>query len=106
MEAGKAEEEVMVCGIICRECTYYRADCEGCRAVKGAPFWVAFVGVDRCPIYECCVVEKKLDHCGQCDDLPCERFTRFRDPSVSEENAARTLESMVARLKEMEQSGE
>ncbi|HOP66212.1 MAG TPA: DUF3795 domain-containing protein [Methanoregulaceae archaeon] len=106
MEAGKAEEEVMACGIICRECTYYRADCEGCRAVKGAPFWVAFVGVDCCPIYECCVVEKRFDHCGQCDDLPCERFTRFRDPTVSEENAARTLESMVARLKEMEQSGE
>jgi hypothetical protein len=42
MEAGKAEEEVMACGIICRECNYYKADCEGCRAVKGAPFWVAF----------------------------------------------------------------
>jgi len=52
------------------------------------------------------VAKKKFDHCGKCDELPCERFTRFGDPSVSGENAARTLESMVARLKEMELSGE
>lgn len=96
------DQDVMPCGIICGKCEYYPGDCPGCRSVKGAPFWVNFVKVARCPIYECCMVEKKLDHCGPCPDLPCERFSRFRDPSVSEEEAARAIETMVARLKELQ----
>ncbi|HUU74666.1 MAG TPA: DUF3795 domain-containing protein [Methanoregulaceae archaeon] len=106
MQPVDEKDEVMVCGMICRECDHYQVECQGCRAVKGVPFWVAFVGIDRCPVYECCVEEKKIANCGQCEELPCDRFTRYKDPSVSGENAARTLESMVARLKELQQAAE
>jgi hypothetical protein len=98
MQPDDDQDDMMVCGMICRECDHFEMECPGCRAVKGAPFWVAFVGIDRCPVYECCIEEKKITNCGQCDELPCERFSRFRDPSVTEENAARTLETMVDRL--------
>jgi hypothetical protein len=100
MQSDDEKDDVMVCGVICGECDYYPEECPGCRGVSGAPFWVDFVGIDRCPVYECCVEDKKLDNCGHCEDLPCERFTRYKDPSISDEDAADKLERIVARLKE------
>lgn len=106
MQPGDEKDEVMVCGMICKECDFYHVECTGCMAVKGIPFWVAFVGIDQCPVYECCIEEKKFDNCGQCEEFPCDRFTRYQDLSVSGENEARTLKRMVARLKELYQHAE
>ena len=74
-----------VCGCDCTGCDHHGAECPGCGAVKGKPFWTAFVGAECCPVYDCCVNEKKLPHCGKCPELVCERFTRFKDPNRSEE---------------------
>ncbi|QSZ67794.1 DUF3795 domain-containing protein [Methanofollis aquaemaris] len=91
------EQNIEVCGIVCKDCDYF-SECGGCEAVRGRPFWTAYVGAEECPIHECCVGERHLDHCGQCQELVCERFTRFRDPNITDEEATTALEAMTDRL--------
>ncbi|MDD4254938.1 MAG: DUF3795 domain-containing protein [Methanofollis sp.] len=86
-----------VCGVICDECEH-RKECGGCDHVMGRPFWTAFVGAEICPVYACCTGERHFTHCGECPDLLCERFTRYRDPDVGEEEARTGLETRKARL--------
>ncbi|HJA80430.1 MAG TPA: DUF3795 domain-containing protein [Candidatus Mediterraneibacter intestinipullorum] len=35
---------------------------------------VEYTGENICGIYDCCVNNKKLEHCGKCEKLPCDRF--------------------------------
>lgn len=51
--------------------SYYPADCDGCKEIKGKVFWLAYTGEDVFDIYECCVKSKKLGHCGMCEKFPC-----------------------------------
>jgi hypothetical protein len=44
-----------------------------------------------CPIYDCCINQKQLEHCGICDEFPCETFTTLRDPSLNSEEAEKAL---------------
>ena len=55
--------------------------------------------VDCCPVYGCCVNERKLPYCGKCPELMCERFTRFRDPNRSEEETRTGLLQMEQELR-------
>ncbi len=53
------------CGILCNECEGRdEANCKGCTLME-MPFWGA-----PCQIKSCCE-DKKLNHCGECDDFPC-----------------------------------
>ncbi len=63
------------CGTYCGVCEWReRTGCPGCRACAGEMFW----GV--CDKARCCM-ERGLDHCGQCPDLPCRRLLDlFADP--------------------------
>ena len=38
-----------------------------------------------CPLYDCGVNRKQLDHCGLRDEFPCTTFNKLRNPSLSEE---------------------
>lgn len=59
------------CGLMCDTCTYQEShDCKGCIALKGQPFW------GKCPVSACCQ-DKGYDHCGQCEDMPCELLKDF-----------------------------
>ena len=49
------------------------------------------MNVKCCPLYNCCVNEKHLEHCGLCIELPCETFLALRDPSLSDEEAKKAL---------------
>lgn len=49
------------------------------------------VNVESCPLYNCCVNTKKLEHCGLCSELPCETFLALRDPSLSDEETENAL---------------
>ncbi len=80
-----------VCGLYCGSCEYYKKSCEGCRNVQGKPFWTTQMKVEICPLYGCCIIKKQLDHCGLCDELPCETFNKFRDPSLSPEEAKQAV---------------
>lgn len=91
------DQNIEVCGTICTDCDHF-SECGGCKVVQGRPFWTAYVGVDECPIHGCCVGERHLDHCGACPELICERFTRFRDPDMTDEESEAALETMKNRL--------
>ena len=80
-----------VCGIYCGTCEYLGEQCQGCGAVEGKPFWTAQVNLAVCPLYDCCISRKQLEHCGLCGEFPCNTFLELRDPSLSEEEAERAL---------------
>lgn len=39
-----------------------------------------------CAIYDCCLNIKKLNHCGKCKELPCDRYHGFDPTKTPEEN--------------------
>jgi hypothetical protein len=80
------------CGLYCGDCEYLGKQCSGCQQVEGKPFWTAQYQVAVCPLYECCVIQKKLEHCGLCSDFPCATFNSMRDPSLSDEEAEKSLQ--------------
>jgi len=88
-----------VCGYSCSDCEHLGNECPGCGKTHGKPFWTALAGTDCCPVYDCCVNDRKFPHCGKCPDLVCERFTRFKDPNVSDEKAATGLTERVQELR-------
>ncbi len=88
-----------VCGLCCGDCAYLKDGCQGCNAEKGAPFWTQFAGVTVCPVYDCCVNERRLEHCGLCDSMPCGRFTQIKEPNVTEAQEQECLRARVAELK-------
>ena len=79
------------CGLFCGNCEHLGTNCKGCGNQKGKPFWAALMNVDTCPLYNCSVNTKKLEHCGLCKELPCETFLSLRDPSLSDEEAQKAL---------------
>ncbi|NMB77674.1 MAG: DUF3795 domain-containing protein [Methanomicrobiales archaeon] len=88
-----------VCGYSCSDCDHYTKECPGCKQTKGTPFWTAFVNASQCPVYECCTTIKSLPHCGKCPDLFCERFSRYKNPEITEEEAAASLAAMEKELR-------
>ena len=94
-----------VCGLYCGDCEYLGSQCRGCGHVEGKPFWTASFGVDVCPLYDCCINKKGLEHCGLCDELPCETFLTMQDPSLSPEEAKQALENRQVALHHRKQIG-
>ena len=80
-----------VCGLYCGSCEYFEKPCQGCGNVKGKPFWTAQMKDKICSLYNCCINQKKLEHCGLCNEFPCGIFITLRDPSLSEEEAEKAL---------------
>jgi len=87
-----------VCGLYCGTCEYLGNQCQGCGHQQGKPFWTTQVGIEVCQLYDCCINTKHLEHCGMCDDLPCEMFLSLRDPSLSDEEFEK---SMVERQEDL-----
>ena len=79
------EKEISICGVCCSNCKDYPNNCKGCNSIKGKVYWAHYMGSDVCLIYNCCVNEKKMAHCGECLELPCNLYFDTRDPSISEE---------------------
>ncbi|NQU07116.1 MAG: DUF3795 domain-containing protein [Candidatus Abyssubacteria bacterium] len=80
-----------VCGLYCGTCKYLGNQCRGCGYEKGKPFWTSAIGVEVCPLYDCCINTKRLEHCGLCDELPCETYLGLWDPALSPEEAEESL---------------
>ncbi|PKL58615.1 MAG: hypothetical protein CVV33_10585 [Methanomicrobiales archaeon HGW-Methanomicrobiales-4] len=95
-----------VCGLWCDDCNHFEEDCQGCSDAGGCVFWTDFVDTETCPVYICCVEKKGLPHCGYCDEMPCERYARFRDPDQTDEeikiNLKKQNEELIRRRKETE----
>lgn len=59
------------CGLKCSQCEYREAmNCKGCTKIQH-PFWG-----EVCPVKSCCE-SKSLDHCGQCQQFPCDLLQQF-----------------------------
>ena len=81
------------CGLYCGTCDYLQTQCEGCMQVQGRPFWTVQMEILTCPLYDCCVNTKHLEHCGLCDEFPCAIFLELRDPSLSDAEAEKALQA-------------
>lgn len=59
------------CGIKCSECEYkVSMGCQGCIHIN-KPFWA-----EACPV-KSCSEDKQHQHCGECDEFPCELAHKF-----------------------------
>lgn len=70
------------CGTYCGVCEWKdKTGCKGCRASKGTMFW------GECDKAKCCM-EKGLEHCGECPDMPCQKLMElFGDPEHGDHGA-------------------
>lgn len=67
------------CGGYCKNCTAYKKTCAGCVETGGKPFHLKEAEKDVCPVWQC-AIEHKVEHCGMCDEFPCNRFLSWYDP--------------------------
>lgn len=59
------------CGLLCSECGYReQTGCNGCVNIN-KPFWG-----ESCAVMNCCR-DKQHEHCGDCDEFPCEVLHGF-----------------------------
>lgn len=94
------EQVISCCGVICSDCPHYPEACVGCPAIAGKVFWLQYVDEAVCPIYRCCVDEKRYPHCGRCTQLPCAHYSR-EDPTKTPEENAEDHRKQLAQLAKM-----
>ena len=90
--------KVSNCGLLCDECEFYQNPCSGCYEVKGQTFWAKESDTGMCPLFDCSVNQKQLKSCGDCCELPCNKFKELKDPNISDEEHERKLIERVERL--------
>lgn len=80
------DENLAPCGIHCELCSYFKKErtphCSGCEKQKGHPFW------GECKLYAC-AKDHEVEHCGLCQDFPCELFVNQYDPEHGQASAFR-----------------
>ena len=70
------------CGILCSKCRYReKMGCKGCTNID-KPFWGA------CSVKNCCE-DKKLEHCGQCGEFPCNMLSQIAYDKEQGDNGRR-----------------
>ncbi len=71
VQMGKIPDPMGHCGVYCGACPSFGRTCRGCgsedRDQKRTSKW-------GCKLRRCCHEDKDLDHCGQCDELPCRKY--------------------------------
>lgn len=96
----KRQREILgisCCGTECGKCSFYGNMCEGCNESKGKVFHAP--EGRACAIYACSVNKKKLRHCGQCGEVPCEVWRGTKDPGFSDEEFEKNIRHRVENLK-------
>jgi hypothetical protein len=74
-----------VCGRFCGACDALQAGtCCGCGYQLGK------TRRGDCALFQCCIVEQGLEHCGLCPDLPCQVFVG-QDPPLDVAQRYRAL---------------
>ncbi|HOO34241.1 MAG TPA: DUF3795 domain-containing protein [Thermotogota bacterium] len=95
------EKTIGVCGCICSECCIYPEECQGCHTIEGKACWLDEVGLEVCDFYECAVIDKGLTHCGECVQIPCDKFRKNKNPAWTEEQHRKIVNERVEMLTEM-----
>lgn len=88
-----------VCGCICSECDLFNNDCKGCHAIEGVACWLHDVGLDVCDFYACCKTDKHLQHCGECQEIPCSKFWANKNPEWTKEEHQQIVQDRVDLLR-------
>lgn len=71
------------CGLYCSKCGYReKVNCPGCVKAEGKMFW------GQCELAKCCM-EKELRHCGQCQNVPCDKLREFSYDKEQGDNGQR-----------------
>lgn len=72
------------CGAYCQQCQFLnneqKPSCSGCGTQGGSLFW------GECKLYTC-ARERRVTHCGDCDDFPCDLFVNQFDPAHGQKSA-------------------
>lgn len=68
-------KQAAVCGHFCGSCDAYQH-----RICCGCGYQLGQTRRGECAIFQCCVIERGLEHCGLCLDFPCELFVRQAAP--------------------------
>lgn len=91
---------VSVCGLVCNKCEFFNNLCSGCYHVAGKTFWAEEATPEKiCPLYNCAVLNKKLNNCGECRELPCNKFIQLKDPNITEEEHQLSIKNRVNNLR-------
>jgi hypothetical protein len=91
---------ISTCGLVCDECPFFKNGCDGCFNVIGKPFWTADTpGFSICPLFDCAVNQRKYRHCGDCEELPCQKFYDLKDPNSTEEEHLASIAKRKDQLK-------
>ena len=63
-------------------CGRYCAACDACQegSCCGCAYQLGRTRRGECPVFECCIVERGLEHCGLCLDFPCQVFVSHAPP--------------------------
>lgn len=78
-----------MCGAYCGVCEWRpKTNCPGCLAAGSKPFW------GTCAVASC-ALEKGLQHCGFCPDVPCATLQQYFDNPEHGDNGER-LENLKA----------
>jgi hypothetical protein len=64
-----------VCGRYCCGCDAYLGD-----ACCGCGYQLGQTCQGECAIFQCCIIERGLEHCGLCLDFPCQVFVSHAQP--------------------------
>ena len=77
-----------VCGEYCGACEQYVL-----RKCRGCAYQLGLAKNVECAIFQCCIVEYGLEHCGLCDEFPCGAFNKSAPTSTIQ----RRLEALIFR---------
>jgi hypothetical protein len=67
--------QAAVCGRYCGGCEpYVEGRCCGCG------YQLGLTCRGECVVFQCCVCQRGLEHCGLCQDFPCEVFLALAEP--------------------------
>jgi hypothetical protein len=82
------------CGIDCNDCEYRAPmNCPGCVCSEGKPFW------GECSVAKCSA-DKGHEHCGKCQEFPCEMLNKFAYDPDQGDNGKR-----ISNLREWNEKG-
>ena len=80
--------QAAACGHFCGDCdAYLDKSCCGCGYQLGE------TPCGECALFQCCIVERGLEHCGLCLDFPCQLFLGHAPPL----EVARRYQSLLRR---------
>ncbi len=77
MTSNEDSKQAAPCGLYCGACIDHLVykNCHGCGC--NCDSCAASNHHKQCDIYECCVEQRSLEACGECEEFPCSRLIQF-----------------------------